>query len=133
MDTIDLMIAGLLGTRYHWGGNSAPEGFDCSGFVCELLKAQGLLSHKEDYSASQLFSIFRDNQTSKPRRGTLVFYGKNLASITHVGYCINPTQMVEAGGGNSEVTNLETAIKKQACVRIRPINYRSDLLVMVNP
>lgn len=133
MDSLDLMISALLGTPYKWGGNCAPDGYDCSGLVCELLKSQGLLSHKEDYSASQLFSIFRDNQTTKARRGTLAFYGKNLASISHVAYCINPTQVVEAGGGNAETKTVADAIARQACVRIRPINYRSDLLVMVNP
>jgi cell wall-associated NlpC family hydrolase len=133
MDVNDLLIVSLLGTPYKWGGNTAIEGFDCSGLVCELLKSSGHLSQKEDYSASQLFNLYRDNQTQKARRGTLVFYGKNLASISHVGYCLNGEQMIEAGGGNSEVTTLESAIKKQACVRIRPIKYRSDLVAMANP
>jgi cell wall-associated NlpC family hydrolase len=133
MDTIDLMIAGYLGTPYKWGGNCPPDGYDCSGLVCELLKAQGLLSSKEDYSAAQLFNLFKDNQTLKPRRGTLAFYGKNLSAISHVAYCINGTQIVEAGGGNADTKTLADAIERQACVRIRPYNYRSDLLVMVNP
>jgi cell wall-associated NlpC family hydrolase len=133
MDTIDLLISSLLGVPYKWGGNSAPDGYDCSGLVCELLKAQGLLGNKEDYSAAQLFNLFKDNQTTKPRRGTLCFYGKNLSTISHVAFCINPTQIVEAGGGNSEVKTLADAIAKQACVRIRLYNYRSDLLAMVNP
>lgn len=133
MDSLDLMIAALLGTPYKWGGNCAPDGFDCSGFVCELLKAQGLISNKEDYSASQLFNLYKDDQTTKPRRGTLVFYGKNLASISHVALCLNPNQVVEAGGGNSETKTLADAIQRQACVRIRPINYRSDQVAMVNP
>lgn len=133
MDTLDYMIISLLGTPYKWGGNSVIEGLDCSGLVCELLKTQGLIGNKEDFSASRLFDVFKEYPTTKAKRGTLVFYGKNLASISHVAYCINPTQIIEAGGGNADTITLAQAIARQACVRIRPIKYRNDFLAMVNP
>ena len=133
MDTLDTLIIALLGKPYKWGGSTAIEGFDCSGLVCELLKSEGIIGNKDDFSAARLFDLFKERQTTKAKRGTLVFYGKNLASISHVGYCLNADQMIEAGGGNSETTTLVQAIARQACVRIRPIKYRSDLLVMVNP
>ena len=43
-----------LGTHDIWGGDD-PSGFDCSGFVIECLKAVGLLSEQEDYTADGLY------------------------------------------------------------------------------
>lgn len=129
METLDLLLSAYIGTPYKWGGNNPLEGFDCSGLVCELLRAQGKID-KTDYSAAALYDLTKKKQTDKYTRGCLAFYGKNLAAITHVAYLINSDTVVEAGGGNSETVTFEVAAMRGACVRIRPLKYRKDLLAV---
>ncbi len=129
MDTLDHLINSYLGIPYIWGGDNPLEGFDCSGLACEILRAHGKLD-KTDYSAAGLFELFKDNQTKDYKRGCLAFYGKSLTSINHVAVLISPTTIIEAGGGNSECINVDVAAMRGACVRLRPVNYRKDLLVV---
>jgi len=102
-------------------------GWDCSGLVVEVLKAIGLVSGQFDASAHTLYMMTKEGGTLRPVPHALAFYGKNN-SVTHVGYCISPTHMVESGSGDSKTVNLDMAIKQQAFVRIRPIFGRKDWL-----
>lgn len=129
MEHLDTLAAAYIGLPYIWGGNTPLPGFDCSGLTCEILRAHGLIG-REDYGASALFDKYKANQTTRYARGCLAFYGKNLASVSHVAVLLSPTTILEAGGGNSECVSVEAATKKGACVRIRPIKHRSDLLAV---
>jgi hypothetical protein len=123
----------FLGTDYIWGGQS-QRGVDCSGFVIMVLQAQGRLPNKFDATSQGLYDYFKVNRaqnSAKPRKGCLAFYGKSKNQISHIAICLNSSQIIEAGGGNSSTTTPEKAKEKGAHVRIRPINYRSDLVAIL--
>jgi len=121
----------LLGKPYKWGGNNAITGFDCSGFVLELLRAGG--HNLPDMSSQKIFDHFKNGQWNVYGLGSLAFYGKDAASITHVAFLLNEYQMVEAGGGNSSTVNLTEAAARNATVRIRTVKFRRDLVAVIRP
>ena len=137
LEAVLAYASSFLHTPYKWGGNNALTGIDCSGFICEILRAGGLLKNSEDMTAQDMYSIF-----SKPGRGLacvqghpgcLVFYGKSLTEISHVALCLTPTRIIEAGGGDSKTKTLDDAKARGAFVRVRRIDYRGDFLAIVRP
>lgn len=140
MDSMDLLVqyaVSLIGTNYKWGGERKEEGFDCSGFVIEILKAAGELPNDYDDTAQGLFNNFSSNGMQgvhgERLRGALAFFGKSATQITHVGFVINPYLMIEAGGGGPHVRNRQDAEKAKALIRPRPIKYRPDLVGIIRP
>ena len=41
--------------------------------------------------------------------------------------------MLESGGGNSKTTSVEIAKRIGACVRVKPIFNRTDLVAIIRP
>ena len=115
----------LLGLPYAWGGDDSLDGFDCSGLVVELLKSVGVLKGADDLTADGLMKKFP--LMSSPSLGCLAFYG-TPAKATHVGFCLNATLILEAGGGGKAVRTRADAVERNAFVRVRPILYRSDFI-----
>lgn len=123
----------FIGVQYLWGGNTPIAGFDCEGFASEPLEAMGLLPDKSDYKAQGLYNKFKHKRVSMPKKGCLVFFGKDEASVSHVGFCIDEFHMLEAGGGGSDTTNVANAVKRLAFVKMRPISRRTDIVAFVDP
>lgn len=126
----------FLNKPYKWGGKNPVKGMDCSGLVCELLQSLGMIKYNEELNAQNLydkFKVFALDSKTVPEFGTLVFFGKDSKSIDHVGFALNGTQMIEAGGGTSATLNEEIAEKTNAYVKIRPYKYRSDFFVIIHP
>src|SRR5690349_8553607 len=113
----------FLGRPYLWGGDDPMEGFDCSGLVQEILESIGF-DPDGDQTAQSLYEYFALHGTNIgiPQRGALAFYGKEIKKITHVAFCINSFQIIEAGGGGSATINIKEASRQNAFVRIRPIS-----------
>lgn len=120
----------FIGLPYIWGGDDPIKGFDCSGLAIEVLKSFGRLNKRGDWTAKQLSRMFPE--VDKPKSGCLVYYG-SINNITHVGFCIDSKYMIEAGGGGRDNDDIETAIVKNAYVRIRPITSRSDIVMYNDP
>jgi cell wall-associated NlpC family hydrolase len=124
----------FLGRPYIWGADG-PDTFDCSGFAQVALGRLGL-DPPGDQTANGLYRHFSDPIRGVPVNtadcGCLVFYGKP-ARVGHVGVCIDATNMIEAGGGDSETTTVEIAQRQNARVRIRPIARRSDIVAIIRP
>lgn len=126
----------FIGIPYRFGGNSHLLGYDCSGFVLEILRAAGYVKSHQDMTAQELFKFMEpycNTLEQTPKAGSLVFYGKSVTQITHVGFALDQWLMVEAGGGDSQTLELRDAIAKNAFVRIRPIRYRTDYITSINP
>jgi len=109
----------FVGTQYRWGGDDPMAGFDCSGFVIEVLKGVGYLPYNGDWRAFELFEMFRE--VDNPTIGVLVFWGIGKDQIGHVELCISDKIAIGAGGGDRKVMTTQDAIKYNAYVRLRPI------------
>jgi len=113
----------FYGIPYRWGGDDPMAGFDCSGMIVEILKSVGLLPYHGDWTADGLFRKFREKWVSGPYAGCLVFWGDERKH--HIELCINPSLSIGAGGGRSTTTSLDSAIRYNAFIRVRPFRGRS--------
>ena len=128
----------FLGRPYVWGGDDPMAGFDCSGFVIEILKSAGVLSNKGDWTADQLYEMFKrqGKYVMRPFTGTLAFWINfpDSSRIRHVEFCLSSEFTIGASGGDSKVKTELDAIRKNAYIKIRPLNYSdSDLFGFVDP
>lgn len=117
-----------LGVPYRWGGANRWEGFDCSGFIIELLRSVGE-APPGDTTAQGLFDYYSNGRASwnVTTPGSLVFFGDSATQIRHVGLLAdNGYRMYEAAGGDSSTLTLEDAIRRNAQVRISLIADRKD-------
>ncbi len=122
----------FVGQPYHFGGNY-PGGWDCSGYVCELLGSVGAVPFGTRTTAQGLYNMFEKTGSSAWTAGSLAFFGADTTKVEHVGFCLDQYLMLEAGGGDETVVNLAIAAEKHAFVRMRPIRYRKDFLIVIKP
>lgn len=125
----------FVGLPYRWGGDDSISGFDCSGLVVELLIACGMTPNKSDFTAKNLYAVIPGTiiGSNMLEFGSLVFYGHDVESITHVAFSLNEHLVIEAGGGGSTTVSKEAAERANAFIRIRPWNYRKDAVAFKNP
>lgn len=125
----------FVGTPYKWGGKNPLEGLDCSGLVQILLRAAAILPSSPVLSAQAIHDELIDQgcQVSDPKLGAIVFFGKSLKEIDHVGFCVDAVRMIEARGGDHTTLTLKDAIAKEAFVEIRPRSHRGDQVAVVMP
>ena len=128
-----------VGLWYTWGGDDPILGFDCSGFIIEILKSVGLIPRRMDLSADGIYRHFRDLgvATSKPGPCRLAFWkDQGAAKIRHVEFCISDRYTIGASGGGKKVNTKEDAIKYNAFIKVRPINThvgQGNSLMFVDP
>lgn len=116
-------LTNFIGTPYFFGGNSTTDGgLDCSGLILEGLRAFGLWG-LSDVTSQNIFNTFTKYQvpiTSELMLADLLFFGKSTNSITHISTVANSSQVIEAGGSNTN-----------GMTRLRPITWRKDLVSVV--
>lgn len=137
------------GMPYIFGGPQWPTpsngyfGFDCSGYVQEVLASIGQ-DPPGDQNAQTLFEhfskygmvYFKGHEPPHAHAlGALAFFGENADNITHVGFItrVDPLRMMEAGGGTSKTRTIEDAVKADARIRMRPVHRRKDLIAIIRP
>jgi len=137
LDKLDLALSvaeRLLGKPYIWGGDNPGEGFDCSGFVIEVLKSCGILPRSGDWTAHDLMNKFADSALDVPRAGCLIFWG-NSGRATHVEMVCavldGTVYTIGASGGGSRTQSAADAVRDDAYIKIRPA--KSNSLAVVNP
>ncbi|MFY9509857.1 MAG: C40 family peptidase [Rubrivivax sp.] len=101
----DLVLSAMnfLGVPYRRGGDSADEGFDCSGFTRHVFEMSlGLvLPHRAEQQAKDkaLAQVGRDEL--KP--GDLVFFNTMKRTFSHVGIYIGDGKFIHSPRSGSEV------------------------------
>jgi len=121
----------LVGCPYIWGGQNPWVGLDCSGFIIWIYQVFGLLP-SGDWTAATLYQGL--NQTGVGTvhdlvPGDLVYYGADIAHLTHVMLYAGADLVVGASGGGHLTTTREEAARKGAMVKVKPWNYRADARV----
>jgi len=120
----------FLGKPYIWGGDD-PSGFDCSGFVIEILRSVGLLPREGDWTAAGLKATFP--AVIEPRAGCLVFWANAAGHVTHVEFCLTDELSIGAAGGGSATLTEADAWKQNAYIKVRPFGTRAGIAGFVNP
>jgi cell wall-associated NlpC family hydrolase len=123
----------FLGLPYKWGGDDPMVGFDCSGYVIEILKSVGILPRRGDWTAQNLHDRFRDSKYSFAEEGMLVFWRRSTPNvppykIIHVEYCLTRELSIGASGGGGSTITEQDAVEQNAYIKIRPFESRSWLL-----
>jgi cell wall-associated NlpC family hydrolase len=123
----------FLQIPYRWGGDDPAAGFDCSGLVQELLAILGL-DAPGDQTADNLYRhcLVSGAPEGVLDTGSLVFYGTK-ERVTHVAMILEGETIIEAGGGGSKTSDLQSAILQNAFVRLRPLRARKDLVGVYQP
>lgn len=125
----------FVGVPYHWGGDDPISGQDCSGLVGEFLMASGVIKRGTPKMNAQMLFNFLEKQNSGtyPCVGAIVFFGKSIKAISHVGFCIDPHYMIHAASGDSTTLTKERASEQNAFVRMDRVDYRKDLIATFKP
>jgi cell wall-associated NlpC family hydrolase len=98
----------LVGTPYHWGGNTPESGFDCSGLVDYIYRnaANILLPHSSHDMAS--VDGVKVRSMDDLMSGDLVFFGSR-GDISHVGVYVGKGRFVHApnSGGTVRLDDID--------------------------
>ncbi len=106
----DILIRamGLVGTPYHWGGNTPESGFDCSGLVDYIYRraADIALPHSSRQMASGGGQKVR--RMTQLASGDLVFFDIG-GDISHVGVYVGKGRFVHApnSGGTVRLDDID--------------------------
>lgn len=109
--SLALAALNYLDVRYTWGGNTADEGFDCSGFTRHVYqRAAGIqLPRTTEAQANTQALLPVGREELAP--GDLVFFNTLGRTYSHVGVYVGDNKFVHAPrtGANVRVENLGSA------------------------
>ena len=114
-------------------------GFDCSGYVIEILKSVGLLPRSGDWTAHSLFYDMGWHQPQVIETGCLVFWRSATAQprhghkIIHVEFCLDQTLAIGASGGGGRTITEGDAIEQDAYIKVRPFRSRKHIADFRDP
>ena len=114
-------------------------GFDCSGFIVEILQSVGVIPRGRDYTAHGLWELFSAQRcglpdAEDPYEGCLVFWSQFPATpATHVEMCLNGKLSIGASGGGSSTKDLAAAVAANAYIKVRPFGTRKGIKGFLDP
>lgn len=127
LNTILKNAASLIGTPYVWGGDCDEEGgLDCSGYVYKVLNLSGIKVGRT--TAQGYYNKYKKNTSTKTTAGALLFFGKDLANITHVAISAGGGKMYESIGSSKN-----TKSNKGKGVTLSQCSRRRDFLAAALP
>jgi hypothetical protein len=74
----------FMGITYTWGGSST-FGYDCSGFTQAIVRSRGKVMPRDANIQATWSGVEAVAERAQLRPGDLLFFGKDLAHITHTG------------------------------------------------
>lgn len=98
----------LVGTPYHWGGNTPAGGFDCSGLIDYIYRnATGLQLPRTSHEMADM-NVRKVKRMTQLVSGDLVFFGSR-GRISHVGVYVGKGRFVHApnSGGTVRLDNID--------------------------
>ncbi len=90
-----------LGTPYRWGGESAEQGFDCSGLTQHAFKAASIDLPR---TSSQQYRATKRIERQALRPGDLVFFRLSGKRIDHVGIYVGGDRFIHAPSSGKTVS-----------------------------
>lgn len=98
---------GLVGTPYHWGGNTPESGFDCSGLVDYVFRTEAGIDLPRTSRAMAALKAPRI-QRDDLQAGDLLFFGRRR-HVTHVAIYVGNGRFVNAPdtGGTVRLDRLD--------------------------
>jgi len=93
--SLESRVSSLLGVQYLWGGRS-PAGYDCSGFVQQVLLEQGISLPRD--ARDQCRASIRRSDPSEARPGDLAFFRRPGEPASHVGIGLGGGYFVHCRG-----------------------------------
>jgi len=98
-----LSAMNFLGVPYRRGGNSADDGFDCSGFTRHIFEMSlGLVLPRRVDDQASATGLLRVNR-EELRPGDLVFFNTLKRTFSHVGIYIGDGKFIHAPRSGTEV------------------------------
>jgi cell wall-associated NlpC family hydrolase len=100
-DEIVRTARSFIGVPYLWGGDSADEGFDCSGFTMAIYQYNGLMLPHSSREQSEMGAPISKGNLEK---GDLVFFNtSHSGKVSHVGVYIGSGQFIHAPGRGKKI------------------------------
>ncbi|MDN5924570.1 MAG: C40 family peptidase [Xanthomonadales bacterium] len=93
---------GLVGTPYHWGGNTPESGFDCSGLVRYVYRSSAHITLPRTTRAMSQIDAPKV-QRNALAAGDLVFFHTDRHGVSHVGIYVGKGRFVHAPSSGGEV------------------------------
>jgi cell wall-associated NlpC family hydrolase len=99
---------GLVGTPYHWGGNTPAGGFDCSGLVDYIYRTAAGIKLPRTSQAMSAMDVRKVRKMTQLASGVLVFFDIG-GSISHVGVYVGKGRFVHApnSGGTVRLDDID--------------------------
>jgi gamma-D-glutamyl-L-lysine dipeptidyl-peptidase len=95
----------FIGLPYTWGGRS-PFGFDCSGFV-QLIYMMNGIPILRDTDIQMTKSGLLEVAKGEERAGDLIFFGRALDRISHVGMMIDTEYFINATTSDAPIVQID--------------------------
>lgn len=90
-----------LGKPYVWGGESDKEGgFDCSGYVSNVLYDAGVVKTFKRFTAQSLFNASVGSKVTTKKEADIIFFGSGPKNVTHVAIYAGNNKIYESKGGS---------------------------------
>lgn len=94
MNEVALYAMSLADTPYRYGGNTAENGFDCSGFVQHVY--QNTLGMKLPRTSQEMSRLGSNLELGELRPGDLVFFNTRRKPFSHVGIYVGEDRFVHS-------------------------------------
>ena len=99
---------GLVGTPYHWGGNTPAGGFDCSGLIDYIYRTAAGIKLPRTSREMASMDAHKVRRMTQLASGDLVFFDIG-GSISHVGVYVGKGRFVHApnSGGTVRLDDID--------------------------